>query len=116
MAVDENAAVSTPAPHGTLPLSGRILEGNVRAGKAGLAGAARLPAPRPGDGTAARPGQGRELRRQHCRNLLFGAVVQGVEPLELRLAELARAVAGVHRVEHLPLSRRAGDDIRVARQ
>src|ERR671930_1614747 len=93
-----------------------ILGSNSGPGKAGLARAARAPAvavaPRP----AARPRHIQQLARQRVGELALRRVVNGINPFDLRLAELARAIALIKGVEHAALARRSILDIRIARE
>src|SRR5882757_2108507 len=72
-------------------LLSQILGRNAVPGKAGLAAPAGVPAARAGHRPAARPGERRELRRQHGGDLGLRGFVHRIEPFDLRLAELARA-------------------------
>src|SRR2546422_10480789 len=99
-----------------LPSCDFILGSNSLASKTGLAGAAGPPAFRFADRPAARPGKFHEWWRQRRRQLGFRRVVDRINPLHLGLAELARAVALVQRIEHAALARRAVLDVGVARE
>src|SRR5687768_247266 len=64
-------------------------------------------------GTPAGPRQVEELSWERRSNLGLRQVIDGVNPLDARLAQLARAVALVHRVEYPALARAAVLDVGV---
>src|SRR5688572_13795706 len=51
-------------------------------------------------GPATGPCQVEQLGWERCSNFLLRRAIDGVDPFHMRLAELARAVAGVHLVEN----------------
>src|SRR5687768_497980 len=67
-------------------------------------------------GPATGPSQVYELLRQRRSQVRLGGIKDGVYPLHLGLAELARAVAGIHLVEDALLPGTAVCDIRIARE
>src|SRR5688500_13588665 len=64
-------------------------------------------------GTPAGPRQVEELSWERRSNLGLRQVIDGVNPLDARLAQLARAVALVHRVEYPALARTAVLDVSI---
>src|SRR5256885_5455770 len=98
------------------PESELILGSNSGPGKARLADAASARLARLAHRTPARPGQCHEVRRQRLGELALARVVDRIKPLDARLAQLARPVTLVERVEHAALTRRAVLDIGVARE
>src|SRR3954466_2893457 len=83
-----------------------ILASNPGPGKTRLAGTAGPPAVRLAHWPAARPGHVQQLARQRFGELGLGRAIDRVDPFDARLAELARAVALVERLENAPLARR----------
>src|SRR5919106_1310970 len=86
------------------------------AGVAGLASPAGHPPVSRAHWTTTGPCQVQQLRGQLARQVGLGDVIDRKYPPHLRLAQLARTVAGVHLLEHALLARRAIDDVGVARQ
>src|SRR5436190_6082795 len=93
-----------------------ILASNPGPGKTRLADTAGPPAVRLAHRPAARPGHFQELARQRCGELGLGRAIDRIDPFDPRLAELARAVALVERLEYAPLARRAILDVGVPRK
>src|SRR5258706_4771459 len=85
-----------------------ILCRNAFPGKASLAASAGPPAPLcrgRGHRAAAGPGELEQGRADQLGQLALPRIEHRIEPFDARLAELARAIARVHRVEHLALAR-----------
>src|SRR5690349_769134 len=101
---------------GSPPLGTIILRSNARSGKAGLAGPAGPPTGAGPHRPATRPAHLDQLARQRRRELALGRVIHRVDPLDLGLAELARAVTLVERIEHAALAHRAILDVGIARE
>src|SRR6185295_3624713 len=59
------------------------------------------------------PGQAEELVWKRCNKSGLGLVINRVNPLDLGLAQLARAIARVHLVEYPPLAQAAVLDVGV---
>src|SRR3954471_12293921 len=84
-----------------------ILASNPGPGKTRLAGTAGPPAVRLAHRPAARPRHFHQLPWQRFGELALGRAIDRIDPFDARLAELARAIALVERLEHAPLARRA---------
>ena len=120
VAVDQYAAVApastlmTPPPSRSTilgDLSGRGKPCRPRTAAAEPAGLSALGRPPAG------PGQRRGARAAaRSQTPTWSRSYTGIDPLHLGLAELARAIARVHRIEHPPLARRAVLDVGVARE
>src|SRR5687767_11274765 len=105
--------MTPPPPLGALIL-GRL--GGGAQALAQLAGFTVKTRPKAIQRPATGPGQVEQPGWERCSNFGFRQVVDGVNPLDARLAQLARAVALVHRVEYPPLPRAAVLDVGVRRE
>src|SRR3990170_7273561 len=102
--------MTPPPPLGDLIL-GRL--GGTAQALTRLAGFTVKTGPRAIHRPATGPGQFDQPGWERCSNFNLRQAVDGINPLDARLAQLARAIALVHRVERPPLARAAVLDVGV---